>query len=109
MLFISALEQKESDSGPGELMTCSDCGLEKYQVIREEHQLVSLFFIPLFRFQKRLFSDCPACRKRQEITKSERSYVLGLVALNKMYLNELIDDKEYLLRKETLKKPQPKG
>lgn len=109
MIFISGLETRQRELGPGELETCLQCQEEKYQLVEEDYQSLSFFFLPVWRFARRLFLRCPQCQNRQETAKVDRGYYYNLVTLNKMFLNELIEESEYLWRFKLLKKPSEEG
>lgn len=107
MIFIGGLNNRIREVGPGEFKSCSHCNKEQYQLIQESHDSLNLFFIPLFPFNRKLFSVCPACQVQSEIASENFNYYRDLATLNLMYLNDLIEEREYFLRKQTLKKPQP--
>lgn len=107
MIFIGGISNKIRELGPGELKSCKNCSKEKYHVIKESCDRLSLFFIPIVPFNKKLFSICPDCSYTENIDAKNSNYYRDLVRLNQMFLNNLIEEKEYFLRKQTLKKPQP--
>lgn len=106
MIFIGGVNSKVREIGPGELETCSHCSKESYQIIKESYDSFSLFFIPLLPFNRKIFSSCSNCGTQKAISSEQRTYYRDLAQLNLLYLNNLIEEKEYFLRKQTLKKPQ---
>ncbi len=67
MFFIMGINQRRKDLGPGQMMICSQCGsYGRYQAFMT-YMVLSLFFIPCFKWNKKYYVQSTCCNTIYEL------------------------------------------
>ncbi|WP_138159470.1 zinc ribbon domain-containing protein [Peptoniphilus catoniae] len=69
MFFVMGINQKEEELNYSPGLSIHDCGKYARVKISVTYSYMSLFFIPVFKFNKRYFASYTCCNKVYEISK----------------------------------------
>ena len=103
MIIFGWGHTKREDLGAVMPLKCPKCNNTKFWHLRKQSTWFTLFFMPVFPYEKNKWLSCPICNSGIQLSNDQVERATELIEITNDYLNKYITEENYLSQVKEMK------